>query len=107
MTLHEFIDKVTAEENINTATKDIAEYVKDKARKEAVHGCAVIDDETVKNWVLECREGVPKKKDPDRIDVKPKKDKIEKLKEEAIKDAQSRERPTTQRSKKWEMESLF
>ena len=104
MTLKEFIEKVKAEENIPTDTDDIKNYVTGKARKQASRGVAVVDDDTVKNWILECREGIPKDSDVKTVNV-------EELKEKAVREAEERqekrERPSTQKAKTWEMDSLF
>ena len=100
MTLKEFIEKTKAEEGITTDTDDIRKYLIDKAEKQKSGMVAVVDDDTVKEWILQCREGVPNKEQE-----KPKKT-AEEMKAEAIEQA-NRERPTTKRTKEWEMESLF
>lgn len=103
MTIREFIEKVKAEANIPTNTDDIRDYVIDKARAMAMGNVAVVDDDTVKNWILECREGIPKKEAKAEKTAD-----IQALKEKAVKEAEVRaERPTTQKAKTWEMESLF
>lgn len=57
MTLLEFIEKVKMEHNIQTSIKDLEALIYKKAKEEAGRRSSVsIDDETVKNWILNYEE---------------------------------------------------
>ena len=57
MTLLEFIEKVKMENNIQTSIKDLEALIYKKAKEEAGRSNSVsIDDETVKNWILNYEE---------------------------------------------------
>ena len=57
MTLLEFIEKVKMEHNIQTPIKDLKALIYKKAKEEAGRSNSVsIDDETVKNWILNYEE---------------------------------------------------
>ena len=65
MTLTEFIDRIKLENNIQFETKDIEQSIIRKARKVKTGNCAAVDDETVKQWILEYD---PEKEKPPVID---------------------------------------
>lgn len=57
MTLLEFIEKVKMEHNIQTSIKDLEALIYKKAKEEAGRSNSVsIDDETIKNWILNYEE---------------------------------------------------
>lgn len=57
MTLLEFIEKVKMDHNIQTSIKDLEALIYKKAKEEAGRSNATcIDDETVKNWILNYEE---------------------------------------------------
>ena len=99
MTLDEFIEKVKKEMGINLPTAQIRKIVMDNARNmKQGQSVVAVDYVTVRNWIIDS----PNHKEEE----KPKKG-IETIKEEAIEKAEKRESPNTQKTKTWEMESLF
>ena len=52
MTLKEYIEKVLQEYNLNHKELDVERYINSKARDHAVGNVAVIDDETIKEWII-------------------------------------------------------
>lgn len=55
MTLTEYIEKVKLENNISYPTENIEQYIMDKAHDKAVHNVAAVDDETIRQWIIEYR----------------------------------------------------
>lgn len=53
MDLTEFIDKTKVELGIKYPTKDIEDYIRAGARKIAKNNCAVINDEEIREWILQ------------------------------------------------------
>ena len=52
MTLEEFIDKVIADYGLAFDKKAVREHIMDEARKVATGNIACVDDDTVKEWIL-------------------------------------------------------
>lgn len=52
MTLNEFIEKVKSENNITYETEDILDQITDKAKEHLNGKDGGIDDETIKEWIL-------------------------------------------------------
>lgn len=67
MTLEEYIERVKVENNIPYTTKEIKDHIVSKARKKLDNKSGGIDDETVKQWILEY-----KPKGEDKATEKPK-----------------------------------
>lgn len=52
MTLKEYIEQVLKDYNLKHTVLDVERYLNNKARDQAVGNVAVIDDETVKEWII-------------------------------------------------------
>ena len=52
MTLNEFIEQVKSENNITYETEDILDQITDKAKEHLNGKDGGIDDETIKNWIM-------------------------------------------------------
>lgn len=73
MTLTEYIDQIKLENNIQHDTAKIAKYIVSKARKQPKdNGCAAVDNETVKKWILEYSPDKDEKKDEKKVKVEDK-----------------------------------
>lgn len=111
MTLNEYIDKIKAENNITYETKDIANYIKDCARKQKEGDCAVLDNETVKNLIVTYDPSKAPKKEIKATVSSENKKSVEEIQKEAIAEAK-KEEPKAEKPKKeekqrdWEQTSL-
>lgn len=52
MTIEQFIEKILKDYNLEFKPVDVYQYVKKKAKSIAVQNCAIVDDDTVKDWIL-------------------------------------------------------
>ena len=65
ITLFDYIRTVMNEAGFNEPIGDVQRYVNKKAEEALKRQNGAIDNETVRGWILECRNGVPgKKKEP-------------------------------------------
>lgn len=113
MTLNEYIEKVKAENNITYTTKEIANYIRDCARKQKEGDCAVLDDETVKNLILTYDPSkAPKKEIKATVVSSENKKTAEEIQKEAIADAEARakkkaeDKARVEADKKWIEEEI-
>lgn len=61
ITLPDYIKTVMNEAGFNQPIGDVHSYVKNKAKEVLKNQNGAIDNETVKSWILECRNGIPGK----------------------------------------------
>lgn len=62
MTLTEYITATLKNYNLNFKAKDVEAFLYDKAREVKKGNCAVVDDDTVKDWILNYDPDYKKKK---------------------------------------------
>lgn len=63
MSLKEFIEKVKIESSLDIDVEKCVKFIRDEARKQATDGCAAVDDETVREWILKFAEQPVEKKE--------------------------------------------
>lgn len=65
MTLNEFIEGLKKDYKLQKSVDQIRQIIISKAHKEAKGNCAVIDDDTIKDWIINAdTEAVPEKPIP-------------------------------------------
>lgn len=108
MTLKEFITQIKADYNLQKTEDQIEAIVKRHAREAAVSGVAVIDDDTVKDWIINADN--EKEEEPVAKTVKTAEEYDKKIKEKYGKKPEPKPEPKKEdpkEKKEYEQTSLF
>ena len=108
MTLQEFIKKLKDDYQINATVSKIEAIVKKHAKAAAISGVAVIDDDTVKDWIINADN--EKEEEPVVKTVKTAEEYDKKIKEKYGKKPEPKTEPKKEEpkeEKRYEQPSLF
>lgn len=108
MTLTEFITQLKEDYNLQKTVAQIEGIVKNHAKAAAVSGVAVIDDDTVKDWIINADN--EKEEEPVAKTTKTSKEYTEKIKEKYEKKPEPKPEPKKEEpkeKKEYEQTSLF
>ena len=83
ITLPDYIKTVMNEAGFDEPIGNVHSYVKNKAKEVLKNQNGAIDNETVKGWILECRNGIPGKKEAPKQTTFNKEEEIKKAMENA------------------------